>query len=292
MEAVAKVQEKKQPQQVMALLQQTAPVAIAELDFVKNKFIQNYNACHKGKMGEMMYHRQLVHFKQIITGSDQLKAAEPFSLYACFVTAAVNGYSLDPQDNEVYLLPLAGKAVLWRQTGAHIRRLITTGQIIGTDQAKLVYKGDVFEVENGRVVRHVEKFESETIIAGYIRFILDDSGRDKFFIYRKSDWEAWKKKSKQQSSGNWVDGPDGQPGAAFLRTKITKHACLEKGWAVGITNPAIEAFPVEIDGDDAPENNAATENNNVQDDSFADSQDVTNPPTTVNHSHTDEDEHF
>lgn len=243
---------------VLQQLKQTAPMAIAELDFVKDKFIKNYNYCHKEKVGELMYHRQVVHFKQIIEGSDALKACDPFSLYACFVTAAVNGYSLDPQDSEVYLIPLKGKAYMWRQAGAHVRRLIKTNQVKGADQAKLVYEGDTFEVENGKVISHKESFKSETIIAGYVKFIIDEKGNEKHFIYRKSDWEAWKNKSQQAKGENWT-GNSGQPIAAFLRTKIVKHACLEKCWAVGSTVPQAEQFAIEVEGDSKEEIENRTE---------------------------------
>jgi recombinational DNA repair protein RecT len=178
--------------------------------------------------------------------SSQLMACDKFSLYACFATAAVNGYSFDPQDQEIYLIPMGGKAVLWRQAGAHVKRLKRTGQIISVEQAKIVYQGDHFEVENGRVVSHKEKFETETMVAGYVKFILDESGRDIFFIYRKSDWEAWKKKSQQQTGDNW-SGNNGQPGAAFLRTKIVLHACKEKIWATGQTPISVETYSVEVD---------------------------------------------
>lgn len=239
-----------QANQVMQVLQQTPAAAIAELDFVRDKFIKNYNACHKEKVGELMYHRQVVHFKQAITESDQLKKCDPFSLYACFATAAVHGYSLDPQDNEVYLIPRGGKAYLQRQAGAHVRRLIRTNQIQYADQPKLVYQGDELEVVNGRVVRHVEKFQSEIIIAGYVRFVVDEQGNDRFFIYRKSDWEAWKKKSQLAGGENW-SGNGGQPMPGFLRTKLVLHATKEKCWAIGMTPAAIEQFEdIEIDEDE------------------------------------------
>lgn len=238
--------EQKPQLQIMKVLQETPAAQIGELEFVKNKFIQNYNFCHKDKAGEMMYHRQVVHFKQLIAGSEQLKACDQFSLYACFVTAAVNGYSLDPADSEVYLIPLKGKAYLWRQAGAHVKRLMNSGQIVYADQAKLVYQDDIFEVENGLVVRHAETFKSEIIIAGYVRFVIDTKGNDKYFIYRKSDWEAWKKKSQQSAGDNWT-GNGGQPLAAFLRTKIIKHAATDKSWATGNRPALAEDYGVEVE---------------------------------------------
>jgi hypothetical protein len=250
----------------LELIQNTAPGKIAELDMVKDKFIKNYNLANGSTQGDLMYHRQLVFFNQQVLKNQSITNADKFSLYACFVTAAVNGYSFDPEDNEVYLIARGGKACLDRQAGAHVRRLIKTRQIQFAEQSKIVYKGDIFEVENGRVVRHIEKFETEEIIAGYIRFVIGDNGNDRYFVYRKSDFDAWRKKSPNpktiQKNGQngpylseslWdngvIDGTTPEPG--FLRTKIVKHACKEKCWATGSNPAGVETFEgIEIDAED------------------------------------------
>jgi len=255
---------------MMEVIQHTPPAKIADLDIVRDRYIQNYNACHREKVGDLMYHRNVIHFKQAIAGSDSLAKADPFSLYAAFATAAVNGYSLDPSDNEVYVIARGGKAHLDRQAGAYVRRLIRTQQAQFFEQAKLVYQGDIFQVENGRVVRHVENFQSDSIIAGYVRVVIGENGEDRFFIYRKSDFESWRKKSpnpatimKKNREGReylseslWDNGVVGgtQPEPNFLRTKIIKHAAKEKCWATGSTPPQVEVFEdIEIDSDDLPQ---------------------------------------
>lgn len=237
------------PAEVMTIIRQTAPTDVAKLDFVKEKYVSNYNLSHKKKEGELMYHRNLIHFTQTIAASEDLKKADPFSLYACFVTAAVNGYSLDPADSEVYIVPRGGKAYLQRQAGAHVRRLILTGQVLRLNQAKIVYQGDDFTVENGRVISHKERFTSETFIAGWVSFEVAN-GQDIHFIFRKSDWEAWREKSPMKNGALW-NHKDGQPLASFLKTKLVLHACKSKTWATGMTNPAAEQFNVEVDDDDA-----------------------------------------
>lgn len=248
--------------ETLDLITNTPANKLAELEIVRDRFIKNYNLSHKSQQGDLMYHRQMVFFNQQITSNQQLANSDKFSLYACFVTAAVNGYSFDPEDNEVYLVAYKGKATLMRQAGAHVRRLIKTNQVQYVEQAKIVYKGDVFEVENGRVLKHIEKYETEEIIAGYVRFVIDSNGNDRFFIYRKSDFEAWRKKSPNpntvQKTGQngtylseslWDNGVIGgtTPEPGFLRTKIVKHACKEKCWAVGTTRPDVEQFAVEMD---------------------------------------------
>ena len=119
----------------LELINSTAPGKIAELDMVKEKFIKNYNLANRSENGDMMYHRQLVYFNQSIAGLPALQNADKFSLYACFITAAVKGYSFDPLDNEIYLIPRGGKACMQLQAGAYVRRLIQTGQAIECGQA-------------------------------------------------------------------------------------------------------------------------------------------------------------
>lgn len=231
---------------VIAKLNKTNAVDIATLGEVKNAFVSNYNLCNKGSMGELAYHRQLAYFNQAIQNSADLQKADKFSLYACFINAAVNDYSLDPADDEVYLLALKGKAVLWRQAGAHIKRLKKSGQLHYADQVRFVYDGDDFEVQSGRVTKHIEKFKSETIIVAYVRFVIDEKGTDRYFIYRKSDWEAWKSKAPNKTL--WESGINKQPDPGFLRTKIVKHAAKEKVWATGQKPMGAEIFTdVEIE---------------------------------------------
>lgn len=237
---------------IMQILKDTAPAAIAELDFVRDRYVQNYNACHREKVGELMYHRNVIHFKQILAASDKLRGCDPFSLYAVFATAAVNGYSLDPQDDEVYIVPRDGKAVLQRQAGAYVRKLKRSGQILDANKPVLVYQGDTYQVQNGRVILHVENFQSDIIIAGYIRFELDSNGRDLYATYRRSDWESWREKSQMKDGPNWNHRGTGQPQPEFLKTKITLHACKAKHWAIGTTPASVEQFTdIEVDVDDS-----------------------------------------
>ncbi|HET6255818.1 MAG TPA: recombinase RecT [Puia sp.] len=236
---------------ITQVLANTPPAAIGELDFVRDRYIRNYNACHREKVGDMMYHRNVIHFKQILSASEKLRNCDPFSLYAVFATAAVNGYSLDPADDEVYIVPRGGKAVLQRQAGAYIRKLKRSGQILSADKPVLVYQGDIYQVEKGRVLRHQENFQTDIIIAGYIRFELDENGRDLFATFRKSDWESWRQKSEMKDGPNWNHNGSQQPQPEFLKTKITLHACKAKHWAIGTTPANVEQFTdVEMDVDD------------------------------------------
>lgn len=250
------------------IIQQTPVAQIGDLELVKEKFVKNYNACHKEKVGELVYHRNVIHLKQIIGASPQLQECDPFSIYAAFVTCAANGYSLDPADNDVYLIARGKKACLDRQAGAYVKRIMRTGQALYIEQAKLVYEGDTFVTSKGYVIEHIENYKSDNIIAGYVKCIVDEKGVERYFIYRKSDWQSWRKKSSNPETkmckgyqnkpdyikeSLWDNGVIGgeNPEPNFLRTKLIKHACKEKCWASGTTPPTVEAFSdIEVDTDD------------------------------------------
>jgi len=232
-------------QGLMEIIKNTKPQEILGLDLVKKRFIQNYNLCNPGNMGDVMYHRQQVFLRQMITDDAGLANADPMSIYKAIVTLGAKGWSVDPQDKEVYLLAKGGKAVIWPQAQAHIRRLLNNKLVIYADQPKLVMDGDVFEEENGKV-RHIAKRQSKKIIAGYVRFVLDERGTEKFIIYDESDWESWRKESPQKDGKNWR-GNDDQPNPGFLRTKIIKHAAMDSSWPSGSTPIGAEVFNDVVD---------------------------------------------
>lgn len=235
--------------QIIEIINSTPADRIASLDFVRDRFIQNYNACNPDKQGELMYHKQMIHFNQIIAGSEKLQQCNRFSLYACFATAAANGYSLDPADCTVYLIPKGGKAHLWRQAGAHIHRLIRSNQISRAEQVQIVFKGDNFLASKGRVLKHEQSFMSNEMVCAYQEFVLPD-GLSRYFIYSKFDWEGWRQKSDVPNGSNWNFNNTNQPEPGFLKTKITKHAATEKVWATGMQPIAPESFQdVEIESD-------------------------------------------
>ena len=108
------------------------------------------------------------------------------------------------------------------------------------------------------------KFESELIIGGYVKFITAGNS-SRYFIYRRSDFESWRKKSTNPHTVQ-KNGPNGSylskslwdneeiggqnPEPNFLRTKIILHAAKEKCWFTGSTPIEVEQFNVEIEAEE------------------------------------------
>ncbi len=237
-----------QPQTLMAQLANTPISQIPEMEMVRNKYISNYNICNNCNDGEIMYHRNLIFIKQAIAGFGAVKV-DPFSVYACITTMAVDGLSAAPDDAEVYLYPKDGKMKLQKQAGSHVKRLIQSGQVLSIKKVNLVYDGDIYEVEDGRVAKHTERFQSERIIAGYVIYILPD-GSERHFTYRPSQWESWRASSPQANGANWrykpLDAPKDyvayQPKPGFLETKLISHSATSKSWIPGRRPATVEIY--------------------------------------------------
>lgn len=245
------------------------------MDWVKDRFVRNHNLINKDGNGELAYQRQVLVYKSLLEANEQLARATVDSHYRCLIQASARGWSLDPADNQVYVLAYKDQATLQPQAGAHVARLIKTGQAEYAEQAQLVYDGDTIEVENGAVKKHVRKFASTKIKLGFVKIVRTGSSpnfpKESFFIYTPANWNAWRKKSKQQNSENWTGGEDGQPVESFLKTKIVLHATKEKCWASGETNLFTERYDDsewndEIDSindsDDASQDSSEKANNN------------------------------
>ncbi len=230
-------------QNTMALINGKSAIEIPEMELVKNKYVENYNACNEGGNGEFMYGRNLVFLQQALNSTDSFRKCNPFSVYQVMTTIAAYGYSVDPADNEIYLIPRDGRLCISKQAGAHLKRLYKTKQIVYNGEPTLIYEGDVFTKKDG-IISHEECYKSDKIIGGYVKFTLDEKGTQRHISYKMSDIEVWRSKSQQSTGSNWVFGEFKQPAPGFLRTKIMLHACQEKCWIPGNSANMVEAFDV------------------------------------------------
>ena len=227
--------------QTMDMITSKRAAEIPELEIVRQKYIQNYNACNAGGNGEYMYERNLVFLQAIINSTDHFKNCSPFSVYQAMTTIAAYGYSCDPADGHIYFIPRAGKLCVSKQAGAHLLRLYNTKQIVYNGEPTLIYEGDVFSKKDG-IISHEECYKSDKIIGGYVKFTLDAKGTQRHISYKLSDIEGWRQSSTEKEGKNWRFNGTGQPHPGFLRTKIMSHACQEKCWVPGNTTLGGEVY--------------------------------------------------
>lgn len=228
-------------EEVIALINSTEKEKVINLLPVKQKFIRNYEQANGIGKGELAYQKNAIYFQNRLKDSG-FSNVSPMAVYKTWIMVAIRGYDLDPTAGEVYIMPYGKTIDLQRQAPYMVRRLIETKQIKFCYPVQLVYDGDDFEVNMGAVTKHIRKFNSNKIKAGYVKMDLLN-GKEIYFIYTPANWNAWKKKSPQQESENWTKGEDGQPVEAFLKTKIVKHACSEKCFASGNRVITEDFFP-------------------------------------------------
>jgi hypothetical protein len=239
------------------------PQQVLSMSDVRQKYIEHYNRFHLTLDGEFQWNRSLMYIQQYVQSAPT--DIDPLSVYFCIVTLAAHGISVDPQDEEVYLISYSKKLTISRQAGYYVKRLVSTNQIAYVIDTKLVYEGDLFTVKNGKV-EHEEKFASDIMIAGYTKLMLPNN-IERHIVYRKSDWESWRKASPQSTGSNWQQEfklSDGrvitQPKPGFLKTKILAHALKDKanGWKPGRA-PVVEGVTEQVFQDDADGNFTPTE---------------------------------
>lgn len=246
-------------EEISSRLKEKTVFEMLVMPWVHERFVLNHNRINNSNDGQMALQRQLLVYKKLLAENEQLRNATVQSHYKCLIEASIKGWSLDPADNQVYVLSYVTKAgnnaVLQPQAGAYVARLIKTGQIEYANPVEIVYKGDTFKFSNGEVVEHTRKFETEQIVAAYVKISLPgNSPRNKkelTFLYTPEDWNAWRKKSKIPDSDNWAGGSNKQPIVAFLKTKVMLHACKEKCWAAGEAYLNTEHYPDVITDDES-----------------------------------------
>lgn len=240
------------------------PADITNLQPVIDRYIRNYNLFSKSDDGIFHWERNLLHIERAI--KNLRTDVSTVSVVQCLYTIAAFGMSCDPMDEEVYLVPYKGELTISRQLGYFIKERQRNKQICDQEPptTHLVYRGDVFEVENGKVKAHKPLFQSNEIVAAYCIVTLAN-GNKKHLTYRKSDWESWRSKSnvKPDTYGTWYEQVAEigtgevivQPNAAFLRTKILKHALTDKGngWGSPTKPPLGVEVYTSIFNDDAEE---------------------------------------
>ncbi|QTE37518.1 recombinase RecT [Mucilaginibacter gossypii] len=234
---------------VVALLNQAKPAEIAELDFVKDRFIAIHNQISGTDRGEMIYHKEVFNYKKMLSEKKELRECSPLSLYGCFLDINVNGHSLEQGTKpDCYITTRnfkVGKndngtdiwekrAILQVSPYGELKLRMRAGQIKYADDPVVVYEGDHFKVgtnEKGKlVVKEYDKnFNNDTkakIIACFVRIERPDGSYempylDTTAIERLKGYSA---RNNGGSANALYTSNNGQIDTGFLMAKTLKHA--------------------------------------------------------------------
>jgi recombinational DNA repair protein RecT len=178
------------------------------LDFVKERFIKNYEGITGRKDGENRYATEVFHYMALCEEKPDLKKGSKFSHFAAIVKAGTTGLSFS---KEGQLYPILYGNIVKIQIGAHgkrelLRRMPNVKMI---HEAQLVLKGDEFEHDklNNKIVKHVSKADTsknmdkmslENVYAAYCRIMWVDNTFTDVVMYHE---EIVKAKSKSKNKG-------------------------------------------------------------------------------------------
>lgn len=230
---------------IMAVLKETPAAEVANLPFVEEKFIKLMQHIQRvpKNVAESVFHAEKFHFLKRINENADLRACEPLSLYGVFIDVAVNGLSLDPTKNLVYVIPnnvnvgtkespiWAKRAALSISPQGELAIRQRDGQIKYADNVVIVYEGDEFQpgtdaAGNKTVHYKLNVSHSTVIIGAYIRIVRVDGSVD-FQWMLKADIDRLAGYSERKNKGKvnaLYTSNNGQIDSGFLAAKMIKHA--------------------------------------------------------------------
>jgi recombinational DNA repair protein RecT len=199
--------------QEQALAQAPSVKAALQVDFVKERFVKNYEAVTGRKDGDNRFQSEVFHYLDLVNQNPKLQSADRFSHFAALVKAGTTGLSFG---KEGQLYPILYGNIVKVQIGAHgrrelLRRMPNVKQVL---EGQVVLKGDVFKHDkmNGRVLEHVSSEKDvpmtlDNIRAAYVRIIWKDNTYNDVVVYHEELLKAKAKSRDQREGATWNEWP-------------------------------------------------------------------------------------
>lgn len=236
-------------------LQSLSATEVVRDEYVKNQFINVYNAVWK-QGGESVYEREAINFNRQLRDNEKLRKCTPISVFFAFIDLAVRGLTLDAgAQAQCYLLPRNQKVGadangkdIWESRcnltisgyGELVLR-IKAGQILHADNPVIVYEGDEFsfgEVDGKKYVNYRCNLPrtSEHIIACFVKITRIDGTID-YSVMLEGDWQRLEQFSAKNNTyydtqtrqrvskpNELYSSVNGGIDTGFLMAKCIKHA--------------------------------------------------------------------
>lgn len=229
---------------LMQVLRETAPVQLAELPVLQQRFtglLQKTRGLDQNT-ASMVFEQERYHFLRLVQQNNELRQCETMSLYGCFMDCALNGLSFDPSKKLAYIIPgnvnigpkdqpmWVKRATMTATPYGELAIRQMQGQILHADNPIVVYEGDTFEPYERDGVKGVNYQmninHTNVIVACFIRLVRPDGSTDYFWLL-KANWERLAKYSEKKNKGKTNElytSNGGQIDPGFLEAKTLKHA--------------------------------------------------------------------
>jgi recombinational DNA repair protein RecT len=223
------------------------------LDFVKDRFIKNYEAITGRKDGENRYASEVFHYTAMCEEKPDLKKGSKFSHFAAIVKAGTTGLSFS---KEGQLYPILYGNIVKVQIGAHGKRelLRRMPNIKMIHEAQLVLKGDEFEHDklNNVIVKHVSKADTsknldkmslDNIYAAYCRIVWTDNTFTDVVMYHEEILKAKSKSKNKADNSVWNEWPG----------QMSRKSTYNRAYTLYYSAPSVEVTDFkqfDVDDDD------------------------------------------
>lgn len=225
-------------------LKAMTPLEVLNNDFIRDRFITNYNNVHGSTNGDLFFEQEKYNLQRILSATPDLMKCTGFSIYGVMLDVANMGITLENTSRPLlYVLPNNSnvgtkekpawekRAVLEISPYGELDLRIKSGQLLYADRPVVVFEGDDFQpktTESGqKVVVYAAAIprQSKNIIGAFIKLVRPDKSFD-FFWMLPEDIERLKGYSAKKNKGtaNALYNKEGQIDTGFLEAKIIKHA--------------------------------------------------------------------
>lgn len=195
------------------------------LDFVKERFVKNYQAVSGRKDGENRFEQERYAYLEIIADKPELKNVDNFFHFGAIVKAGTTGLSF--RDGKLYVIPTGNGGIKVQSSPAGKREQFEMmPEIAKAPEAVLVMEGDKFVHDklNGKVLEHVTTDKSVTsisldkIFASYQRLKYKNGEIIDVVVYHDDLVKAKSKSKMKSDQGLW----EMWPGEAAKKTATNR----------------------------------------------------------------------
>jgi len=199
--------------QEQALVQARSVKEALQVDFVRERFIKNYESITGRKDGDNRFQAEVFHYLELINENEKLKDADRFSHFAALVKAGTTGLSFG---KEGQLYPILYGNIVKVQIGAHGKRelLRRMPNVKHIGEGQVVMKGDEFKHDkaNNKILVHVTADKEapltlDNIRAAYFRIIWKDNDFTDVVVYHDEIVKAKSKSKMQSEQSTWNNWP-------------------------------------------------------------------------------------
>lgn len=197
---------------------------VFSLDFVKDRFIKNYQAVSGRKDGDNRFEQERFAYLEIIADKPDLKSVDNFYHFGAIVKAGTTGLSF--RDGKLYVIPTGNGLKVQSSPAGKREQFEMMPDIVKAPEAILVMEGDEFihDKLNGVVIKHVTTDKSKKeirldfIFASYQRLKYKDGTWVDTVVYHDDLVKAKSKSKMKSDQGLW----EVWPGEAAKKTATNR----------------------------------------------------------------------